>query len=57
LTTVAETIQAKINDLEAKYQAERAALQADLEKLAPSGWLARDIEEVKVWFNALKAHF
>jgi hypothetical protein len=57
LTTVAEQIQAKITDLEVKYQAELAQLQSDLEKLAPSGWLARDIEEVRVWFQALKAHF
>ena len=43
----------------AKLQTARdevAKLEADLANLAPSGWLAQEEAQLKVWFAAVKQH-
>jgi hypothetical protein len=52
--TLQETLQAKLANLDAAYVAEKAKIQADMAHL--EAWWARDIEEVKAWFTALKNH-
>jgi len=54
--TLQENLSAKLTNLEAAFVAEKAKIEADMAALASSGWLARDLEEVRAWFAAVQKH-
>lgn len=54
MATVAETIKAKLANLDAAYQAEKASLEAAL--TADETWLGQEVDKVKAFFAAVGKH-